>query len=98
MYIIKSVNNIQFKGFCDQRGAPALMWTGYGAAKRYRRLQAAYNAVHRLRGLGYTVAVYDEDGQEVDLSRLEQAEKLQMQRAGRTFADMREAGRLRDRG
>ncbi len=98
MYIIKSVNNIQFEGFCDRFGAPAVMWNGYGAPKRYRRLQAAYNAVHRLRGLGYTVAVYDENGQEVDLTRLEQAENLQMKRAGHTFADMREAGRLCARG
>lgn len=95
MYIIKDIrSNLAFAGFYDRWGAPAIMWNGYGAPKRYRRLQAAYNAAVHLRDLSCTVAVYDESGQEVDLTRLEQAENLQMQRAGHTFTDMREAGRL----
>ncbi len=87
MYIVKSVHNVTFSGFQDHRGAPALMWSGYGAPKRYRRLQAAYNAAVHLSDLGYTVAVYDEDGREVDVSRLEQAENLQMQRSGHVWGD-----------
>lgn len=93
MYIVKSIHNFSFAGFRDRSGSPAVMRNGYGAPKRYRRLQAAYNAAVHLRDLGYTVAVYDEDGREVDVSRLEQAENLQMQRAGHLWRGGVEADR-----
>lgn len=93
VYTIKSVNNISFTGFDSRTSGCAMIWGRHEDAKRYRRLQAAYNAVYRLRCLGYTVAVYDENGQEVDLTKLEKAENSQLHRAGYPGRDRVEAKR-----